>query len=304
MTSAELADEIARRLGIDPAEAANVLDSMTRVIQDTLIQGKTVRLTNLGQFALQRVHARIVIVPGQKNATGVREHVRPDFKLSANLVELVRESFPIGPPISAQQLRLAWIKAGHTPTDLQPPIVTAQEAAAAAAAAQAAADAAAAAAQAAAQPPTPPTPEPPPTPAPTPEQPPPPPPAPETPQEPSSTAPAPPPPPTPPNAPPAPPPQAPDPAITEAATAFPGINPAYLPQLIATPGYAAALARVNLQHSLSRYRQAELAGKSTAPRTPAEIALTGSVPAVTFPFTSNGNPPFFFVSELWTWAHT
>ena len=84
---------------------------------------------------------------------------------------------------------------------------------------------------------------------------------------------------------------------------FPYINPAYNAELIATPGYQAARDRIAYLHSLDFYRDYELDGLHTNARTAEEITKTVPVLMVTKARTYNGQPPFYFDTEIWTWAH-
>lgn len=91
VTRADLVEALARRTGLQRADASKLLTSMLERIEDALVAGDTVKLSRFGNFAVRQKRQRI----GRNPKTGKEVPITPrrvvTFRASQMLRELVEK---------------------------------------------------------------------------------------------------------------------------------------------------------------------------------------------------------------------
>lgn len=91
VTRADLVEALARRAGLQRADANRLLTSLLSRVEDALVEGKTVKLSRFGNFAVRAKRQRV----GRNPKTGEEVPITPrrvvTFRASQMLRDLVEK---------------------------------------------------------------------------------------------------------------------------------------------------------------------------------------------------------------------
>ena len=91
MNKAEIADRLARRLGLSKAVSKDAVDGVFRAIGEALANGEEVRLAGFGTFAAKNRAARTGRNPQTGEAMSIPAAKTPSFKAGTALRDAVND---------------------------------------------------------------------------------------------------------------------------------------------------------------------------------------------------------------------
>ncbi|MDR2512111.1 MAG: integration host factor subunit beta [Bacteroidales bacterium] len=90
MTKAEVVTEISKRTGLDKGMILEIIDSYTRVVKSSLLDGEEVFFRGFGSFILTKRMKKIARNIKKGTSIVVPEHFRPTFKPAKPFLEAVK----------------------------------------------------------------------------------------------------------------------------------------------------------------------------------------------------------------------
>ena len=85
MNKQDLVTELAERNGVSLREASAILETVFEVIEDAILEGKTVKVPNFGVFSVKTRAGRQGVVPGTTDAIEIPSKTVVTFRPSKTL---------------------------------------------------------------------------------------------------------------------------------------------------------------------------------------------------------------------------
>ncbi len=92
MNKTELINSLCEETTFSKKDVARFLDTLTRIVERTLVSGDKVQWSGFGTFNVSRRPARMGINPSTKERISLPETVVAKFKPGKNLRKIVREA--------------------------------------------------------------------------------------------------------------------------------------------------------------------------------------------------------------------
>lgn len=92
MTKAHIISKITKSTGIGKTEVSDIVESLMRIVKDTMIEGENVYLRGFGSFVIKHRATKLARNITQNTTIIIPEHNVPLFKPSSSFINQVKKA--------------------------------------------------------------------------------------------------------------------------------------------------------------------------------------------------------------------